>query len=139
MDLGLAITNLGPDMAYIDAAQSDPLPRNFAFGVAYKVLQTDYYHFLVTAEVNKSLVGVDDSFREELKQLVLNGGGEFLYGNILALRAGYIYDQEGDIKTATLGIGLGPVGIFKFDFSYIPSTKDGVLDNTLRISFAVQP
>jgi len=139
LNLGLAITNLGPDMAYIDAAQSDPLPRNLAFGFAYKALQTDYYHFLITSEVNKSLVGVDDGFREELKQLVLNGGAEFSYASLLAVRAGYIYDQEGDIKTATLGVGIGPVGIFKFDFSYIPSTKDGVLDNTLRISFAVQP
>ena len=139
LDLGLAITNLGPDMAYIDAAQSDPLPRNLALGFAYKVLQTDYYHFLTTAEVNKSLVGVDDGFREELKQLVLNGGMEFLYANLLALRAGYIYDQEGDIKTATLGVGLGPVGIIRFDFSYIPSNSDVALENTLRISVAIQP
>ncbi len=139
LNLGLAVTNLGPDMAYIDAAQSDPLPRNLAIGVAYKVLQTDYYHFLVTAEVNKSLVGVDDKFRDELEQLVLNGGGEFLYNNILALRAGYVYDQEGDVKTATLGVGLGPLGIFKFDFSYIPSNNDVVLENTLRISLAIQP
>ncbi|UCE25870.1 MAG: PorV/PorQ family protein [Candidatus Zixiibacteriota bacterium] len=139
LDLGLAITNLGPDMAYIDAAQSDPLPRNLAFGFAYKVLQTDYYHFLATAEVNKSLVGVDDGFREELKQLVLNGGAEFLYANLLALRAGYIYDQEGDIKTVTLGVGLGPVGIIRFDFSYIPSNSDVALENTLRISAAIQP
>ncbi|MEE8576825.1 MAG: PorV/PorQ family protein, partial [candidate division Zixibacteria bacterium] len=139
LNLGLAITNLGPEMAYIDAVQSDPLPRNLAFGFAYKALQTDYYYLLVTSEVNKSLVGVDDSFREELRQLVLNGGAEFSYASLLAVRAGYIYDQEGDIKTATLGVGIGPVGIFKFDFSYIPSTKNGVLDNILRISFAVQP
>ncbi len=139
LSFGLAITNLGPDMAYIDAAQSDPLPRNFALGVAYKLLETDYYHLLLTSEVNKSLVGVDDSFREELRQLVLNGGAEFLYANILALRGGYIFDEEGDIKTATLGVGLGPVGIFKFDFSYIPSNSDVALANTLRVSLAIQP
>ena len=89
--------------------------------------------------MNKSLVGVDDPFRDELKQLVLNGGAEFLYSNILAIRAGYIYDQEGDIKTATLGIGLGPLGIFKFNFSYIPSNTDAILANTLRLSLSVQP
>ncbi|MEW6413347.1 MAG: PorV/PorQ family protein [Candidatus Zixiibacteriota bacterium] len=139
LSLGLAVTNLGPDMAYIDAAQSDPLPRNFAVGVAYKLLESDYYHLLLTSEVNKSLVGVDDSFREELKQLVLNGGAEFLYANLLALRGGYIFDEEGDIKTATVGVGLGPVGIFKFDFSYIPSNSDVALANTLRVSLAIQP
>ncbi|UCG60626.1 MAG: LysM peptidoglycan-binding domain-containing protein [Candidatus Zixiibacteriota bacterium] len=139
LNLGMAITNLGPDLAYIDASQADPLPRNLALGFAYKLLQTDYYHLLVTAEVNKSLVGVDDGFSEELEQLVLNGGAEFLYSDILALRGGYVYDQEGDVKIATVGIGLGPLGIFKFDFAYIPSLNDVVLENTLRISLAIQP
>ena len=87
--------------------------------------------------MNKLLVGVDDGFKEELKQLVLNGGAEFVYANILALRAGYIYDQEGDIKTVTFGIGLSPVSTFNFDFSYIPSNSDVVLGNTLRYSLAI--
>ncbi len=139
LTLGMAVTNLGPDMAYIDAAQSDPLPRNLALGFAYKLMQTDYTHFLVTAEMNKSLVGINDGLKEEFKQVVFNGGGEFMYANLLALRGGYIYDQEGAIKTVTLGIGLAPLSSLKFDFSYIPSNTSSALANTLRISLSILP
>ncbi len=139
LNFGMAVTNLGPDMAYIDAAQSDPLPRNLAVGVAYKLLQNDFSHLLVTVEMNKSLVGVNDGIKEELKQVVFNGGGEFMYANLIAVRAGYIYDQEGQIKTVTLGIGLAPLSSLKFDFSYIPSNTSSVLANTLRISLSILP
>lgn len=139
LNIGLAVTNLGPDISYIDAAQSDPLPRNLAFGFGYKLINTDYYHLLITSEINKSLVGVDDGFSEELKQMVFNGGGEFMYANLFALRAGYIYDEEGDIKTITLGFGLQPLTNFKFDFAYIPSGTEAPLANTLRISLQILP
>ena len=134
LNWGLAVTNLGPNMTYIDAAQADPLPRNLAFGFAYKLLQTDFYHLLVTAEVNKMLVGVDDGLGEELKQLILNGGAELEYAKLIALRAGYIYDEEGDVKTATVGAGLFLLQKFRFDFSYIPSNTAEALKNTLRYS-----
>ncbi|UCD63677.1 MAG: PorV/PorQ family protein [Candidatus Zixiibacteriota bacterium] len=137
--LGMSVTNLGPDMAYIDAAQADPLPRNLALGAAYKILQSDYYYLMATLELNKALVGLDDSFRDELQELVYNGGVEFLYADLLALRGGYIFDEEGDVKTITVGVGIGPVGIFKFDFSYIPSNSDVALANTMRWSLSIQP
>lgn len=137
-NVGLAITNLGPDMSYIDAAQSDPLPRNLAFGFAYKLLQTDYYHLLVTVEANKLFADLNQTFGKELESIVLNGGGEFQYANLIAFRAGYIYDQAGEVKTLTLGAGLA-YSIFRFDFSYIPSSESTALANTLRVSLAVTP
>ncbi|NOY89464.1 MAG: PorV/PorQ family protein [FCB group bacterium] len=137
--LGAALTNAGPNMAYIDAAQADPLPLNLAFGFSYKLLQSDYYHFMVTSEINKLMVGLNDSFGEELRQTVINSGGEFVYADILALRAGYMYDQEGGIKTVTLGAGLKPLNKIKFDFSYIPSNNNVILENTLRISLSITP
>ncbi len=139
LNWGLAITNIGPKMAYIDAAQADDLPRNFAFGFAYKLLRSDYYQFLVTSEINKILVGLDDGFSEELKQLIINSGVEFLYADIFALRGGYIYDEEGNVKTLTLGVGLTLLSKFKFDFAYIPSNSSSALANTLRVSIAVMP
>ena len=137
LTFGMALTNLGPKMAYIDAAQADDLPRNLAVGVAYKLLQSEYYHFLVTTEMNKILVGINDGLSEELKQLILNFGAEFLYANMFALRAGYIHDEEGDVKTMTLGVGLSLYDKLKFDFSYIPSGSTESLKNTLRVSLAV--
>jgi hypothetical protein len=137
LQFGMAVTNIGPKMAYIDAAQSDDLPRNLAVGFAYKLVRSDYNQLLMTFEVNKLLVGLNDGFSTELKQTVLNGGVEYVYNDLLSARAGYIYDQEGDIKTPTVGIGLHLFETFKFDFSYIPSQSGLALANTLRISLGV--
>jgi hypothetical protein len=137
LTFGMALTNLGPKMAYIDAAQADDLPRNLAVGFAYKFLQSEYYQLLGTSEVNKILVGVDDGLKEELKQLIINSGAEFMYANIFAGRIGYIHDEEGDVKTLTLGFGLSLLDRLKFDFSYIPSGSTESLRNTLRYSLSV--
>jgi hypothetical protein len=139
LNFGSAITNIGPDVSYIDAAQSDPLPRNLAIGLSYKALYSEYYHLLFTAELNKSLVSVDDGFDNEVREIVYNGGTEFMYGNLIAFRAGYIYDDIGDVKTITLGLGLAPAHNFRFDFAYIPSNTEAPLANTLRVSAQILP
>ncbi|UCD17917.1 MAG: PorV/PorQ family protein, partial [Candidatus Zixiibacteriota bacterium] len=133
--LGVAITNLGPDVSYIDVAQADPLPRNLAVGLATNLIQSDYNNLLLTGEINKSLVGFDDSFSEEIKEIIYNGGIEYRYGSFIAFRGGYIYDQEGEVKTPTLGFGLS-YRKFKFDFAYIPSNDDVPLANTMRLSLS---
>lgn len=133
-NVGLAVTNLGPDVSYIDASQSDPLPRNGAFGFSWKVMQSDYTHLLLTSEVNKSLVDMGD-----WSDVIFNGGFEFSYANIISFRSGYVYDDAGDVKTLTLGVGLAPLRNFIFDFAYIPSSTDAPLANTLRISMQILP
>ncbi len=140
LNLGLAITNLGWDMAYIDPAQSDPLPRNLAVGFAYKLFQTNYSTLLVTAEMNKILVDVDfGDVGGELQEAIFNGGVELTYADLIAGRFGYVYDQEGKVKTFTLGAGLHPLDWMRADFSYIPNSKDVALANTLRFSLSIMP
>ncbi len=133
LTLGTALTNLGPNIAYIDLNQSDPLPRNLAVGLAYRIVNTPFNRLTVTFEVNKELVGLDDPLSTEMKEAIENMGIEYWYGTYVALRTGYIYDQVGDIKTATFGAGL-QYGLFRFDFAYIPSSKDLALANTMRFS-----
>lgn len=123
LNWGLALTNLGPKVAYIDASQADALPRNLSFGLAYKLLQSDFYYLLVAAEVNKMMVALGDGFREEMKQITLNGGAEFLYANTIAFRGGYIHDEEGKLKTFTFGVGLYLKNTLKFDFGYYFGSK----------------
>ncbi|MCH7690559.1 MAG: PorV/PorQ family protein [candidate division Zixibacteria bacterium] len=138
LTLGLAVTNLGPQMTYIDAAQADDLPRNLGLGFAYELIQSEYYSFLITAEMNKLLVGVDlKNLGQELEETVFNGGAEFMYAGIFAIRTGYIYDQEGKVKSLTLGAGLKPLPSTSIDFSYIPSNSSSALSNTLRYSFSM--
>ncbi|MCX6834997.1 MAG: PorV/PorQ family protein [candidate division Zixibacteria bacterium] len=137
LTLGSALTNLGPKMSYFDSEQADDLPRNLAIGFAYRLLRSDYASFIVTVEANKLLVGLNRSFGAELKESIINSGVEFTYADLLSARAGYIYDQEGEIKTPTVGFGLSPFTWGKFDFAYIPSQKDFSLANTLRISLRI--
>jgi len=60
----------------------------------------------VTGEVNKSMAKLGDGFKTELKQVVLNAGAEMTYLDLISFRGGYIYDEEGDVKVGTLGVGL---------------------------------
>jgi hypothetical protein len=86
----------------------------------------------VVGEVNKELVSLG-SRGSELKQVIYNAGAEYWYGSVIALRGGYINDEDGQVKTLTFGAGLA-YQRFQLDFAYIPSTKDGPLANTLRVS-----
>ncbi|MFH1336272.1 MAG: PorV/PorQ family protein [Candidatus Zixiibacteriota bacterium] len=133
IDLGIAATNFGPNIAYIDLNQSDPLPRNLAVGLAFRFVDTPFNKLTATFDVNKELVGLDDPMKTEIKEAIENMGIEYWYGTYVALRAGYIYDRAGDIKTPTFGAGL-QYGHFHFDFAYIPSSKDLALANTMRFS-----
>jgi hypothetical protein len=134
---GAALTNIGPKMSYIDAAQSDDLPRNLAIGLSYKLLRSEYTSLIATVEANKLMVGLTGKTSKELQEAIYNGGFEFAYANLLAVRGGYIYDQEGEVKTFTVGFGLSPFAWGGVDFAYIPSQKDFSLANTLRISLRI--
>jgi len=135
LTFGAAITNIGPDISYIDAAQSDPLPRNLALGLSYKMIDNPYNRLILVFEVNKMLTGLTNEgfFKGELEEAIENFGFEYWYGSFIAFRAGYIYDQVGDVKTPTLGVGIQYRG-FRFDFAYIPSSDTVPLANTVRFS-----
>lgn len=135
---GAVLTNLGPNMSYIDAAQSDALPRNLAIGLAYRLVDSPYNRMTLVGEINKLVTTLNGSLSEEFKSAIENVGVEYWYGSLLALRAGYIYDQEGKISTPTLGVGLQYHSSYRIDFAYIPSSKDLPLANTLRTSFTVR-
>lgn len=137
LTLAGALTNLGPNISYIDAPQSDPLPRNMAVGFAYKIFDTPYNKLTFLGELNKQLVGLKESFGTELSEAIRNVGMEYWYGTFVALRAGYIYDKEGDIRTFTFGAGL-QYNVFRFDFAYIPASERHVLGNTMRFSMTAR-
>ncbi|MEZ5358457.1 MAG: PorV/PorQ family protein [Candidatus Zixiibacteriota bacterium] len=134
MQIGLAVTNLGWDITYIDADQSDALPRNLGFGVSYKVWDSPYNSLVVQGEINKLLVNMNKGFGTELEYAIRHIGAEYWYANFIALRAGYKYDKEGEVKHLTFGAGL-KIDMFRLDFAYVPSSVDSPLANTLRISF----
>ncbi|MFH2055159.1 MAG: PorV/PorQ family protein [bacterium] len=137
-NLGAALTNLGPDMSYIDAAQSDPLPRNLAVGIAYKLLDSPYNRLTLVGEANKMLATLNDDFSTEIKEIITSVGLEYWYGSLLALRSGYYIDTEGESKYLTVGVGLQFKDKYRIDFAYIPTSEQHVLGNTLRTSLTVR-
>jgi hypothetical protein len=136
MQLGVAMTNFGPDISYIDAAQSDHLPMNLAVGLSYKVWDTPYNRVTVQGEMNRILVGMPHTVDSILQSTIFHIGAEYSYMNFLAVRMGYKHDESGEVKHLTFGAGL-EYSALRFDLAYIPSSVDSPLANILRISFSV--
>jgi hypothetical protein len=157
MSFGLNISNLGPSMFYIDQAQADPLPTNFRFGLASKVLDNDYNKFTVTLDFNKLLVrrandeiGTPDPWTKAIfsswtgpgsfRQITTGVGFEYWYGKpaLIALRGGYFYEDPnyGNRKYFTFGAGIR-YAFFGADFSYIDAADDAPLAGTVRLSLLI--
>ena len=88
--------------------------------------------------VFKSFGDAPDGFSEELKEITLAFGMEYLYNDSFAIRAGYFNEHENKGARKYLTFGTG----FKFneinlDLSYLLSTSSVIspLENTLRFSF----
>ena len=79
---GMAITNFGPDIKYIE--ESHPLPINFRAGVAMEVIENANHMLTVAFE------GSHPNDNEERA----NVGLEYWFSNFLALRGGYRFEYD---------------------------------------------
>lgn len=145
LSVGAALRNLGPKISYIDARQADPLPLHFVLGSSYKILDTEYNDVLAVLDVYKPLIRgsgtslesvvlawTDEDMKEEFGQADLHLGVEYTYSSFLALRAGYSYDKDGELKTPTFGFGLRYNWV-QIDYAHLPAT-DTPLQNNSRFS-----
>ncbi|PAC33710.1 hypothetical protein BWI92_00250 [Flectobacillus sp. BAB-3569] len=76
-------------------------------------------------------------FSEELKEVNVSFGTEYLYNDMFAGRVGYFYENgwKGNRKYATVGFGIKIEKKYSLDFSYLVPTGSGSpLANTLRVS-----
>jgi len=92
----------------------------------------------VPAGIFRSFGDAPGGFSEEIKEIAFSPGVEYLYNDLLAVRAGYFYENadKGGRRYATTGFGI-KYNIFQFDFSYlIASQKNSPLANTLRFTLA---
>jgi Type IX secretion system protein PorV len=124
--LAATISNIGPDIAYIDEDQADPLPRNVRIGAAYSPLETDVHRLMVTADAVRFLLP-----GRTLAVDQWGAGLEYEFNRLLALRIGYYSDPIGTVKDLTYGFGVGYRG-FHFDFANIPQSE--FLDRVNRFS-----
>ena len=121
MSFGATVTNLGPNMSYGGNSENNPLPRKLKLGLGYVPIEDELTSLLVVAEYTKLLVEIEDSISEEIKGNKWGTGAEFWYYNLLALRAGYVHDTEGEstIKGVSFGAGL-QWNNFQLDMAFIP-------------------
>lgn len=156
--LGFNLSNLGPAISYVDAAQADPLPTQMRIGLAYEVVKSEFNLLTLSTDLSKLLInksddGSADPFYKALfsswkgglngiaKSFQTSIGAEYWYGSpkLIALRAGYFYEDPsyGNRNFYTLGAGLR-YDSYGFDFSYINTIEeDHPLANTLRFGLIV--
>ena len=88
--------------------------------------------------VFKSFGDAPDGFSEEMKEITLSLGLEYIYNDSFALRMGYFGENEikGARKYFTFGTGFN-LNQIDLDLSYLLSTSEVIspLENTLRFSF----
>lgn len=76
----------------------------------------------------------DRKFSTEIKEMVYNIGVEYWYADLVAIRAGYIYDEEGKIKVPTFGAGIRAGERLGFDFGYTAGDEGHPRANTMYFS-----
>ena len=93
----------------------------------------------VPAGIIGSFGDAPGGFSEELKEIGISTGVEYIYNQQFAVRAGYFYEspEKGDRRYFTVGGGL-KYNMFNLDFSYlIADPQNSPLANTLRFSLAL--
>jgi len=161
---GINISNIGSKISYDKGETKDYIPTNLRIGLGYKTEMDKYNAFSVFFDANKLLVktpnsnetpaeyssssvlaGMFKSFsdasggmKEELQEISLSAGAEYVYNKQFTIRAGYNHENQnkGNRKYATVGAGL-KMNVFALDFSYLFSVaQNNPLDNTLRFTLS---
>ncbi|OYD17066.1 hypothetical protein CH330_01015 [candidate division WOR-3 bacterium JGI_Cruoil_03_51_56] len=136
LSAGLALANLGPDMAYDSGGgEPNPLPTMLRVGLCWTPVSNRYVRLKVLPEADKILVGMfydpdgtktfDQLLGQELRDIWKSLGIEVTALDILSLRLGYFEDLTGqrggivlekDGVTSHFGIGeaLTRTGLGRF-------------------------
>ena len=152
LGLGMNISNIGSKINFSSDDNSEFIPTNLRLGGALMVPIDEYNRFSVAVDANKLLVptrpiqrdnelpagDAPGGLKEELQEVSWSLGGEYVYHDQFAVRAGYHHESanKGNRKYLTLGAGFKTHGI-ALDAAYLIATaKSNPLDQTLRLSLA---
>ncbi len=124
---GLNLSNLGNKITYTSSVYEQFIPSNFGIGIALSTEINNLNDFTITIDMNKLLVptiyysdqniikGMLNSFNdapgglnEELKEITFSPGMEYIYNDLVFVRAGYFYESplKGPRKYFTAGAGI---------------------------------
>lgn len=159
ISVGIGLSNIGPNITFLDPDRADPAPTTLRMGVMLQPLRGDIHTLQLAYDVGKLLAsrnaagdpepfynalfgGADQSAPEYLQH---NLGAEYWFKHILALRTGVMFqkedrlDREGGIgiPIPTVGAGIRILG-YGFDFGYMITDEQHPLHNTMRFSLNMQ-
>ena len=101
-------------------------------------VQKNYYDVSSISGIFKSFGDAPGGLKEELQEVQWSVGGEYVYHDKFALRAGYHHElaYKGNRKYFTVGAGF-KMSVFSLDAGYVIATaKSNPLDQTLRFSLS---
>lgn len=101
-------------------------------------VQKNYYDVSSISGIFKSFGDAPGGLKEELQEVQWSVGGEYVYHDKFALRAGYHHESanKGNLKYFTVGAGF-KMSVFSLDAGYVIATaKSNPLDQTLRFSLS---
>ena len=101
-------------------------------------VQKNYYDVSSISGIFKSFGDAPGGLKEELQEVQWSVGGEYVYHDKFALRAGYHHESanKGNRKYFTVGAGF-KMSVFSLDAGYVIATaKRNPLDQTLRFSLS---
>jgi hypothetical protein len=172
LDIGFMLQNMGPSIYYMTPEEADPIPFSLRLGFAYRPVRTPFHELTLVFDAYREVVknhydkGPDPfwvaiwtgmlnndatTFSEELQEINVSLGMEYLYADFMALRLGFLGDYLGERFELSMGLGVKYANM-NVDFSYIYSPpgfmggiiraidKDkegasGVRDGQWRLSF----
>jgi hypothetical protein len=117
LNLGMCLSNFGPSISYIDSDQAAPLPRTVRGGFSYTPYYDEVAELRFVGEIERELINIDVSN-------IYHAGAEFVYANLFAIRAGYVYDDDGDIKAPTYGLGFIFNDRIRVDYGSVPQSVE---------------
>ncbi|MCI0511918.1 PorV/PorQ family protein [candidate division KSB1 bacterium] len=125
---GMTVQNFSQEIKY--QREGFQLPLTFKIGISMNVLD----FFLENARLHALLISIDALHPRDYSERV-NIGAEYLLLQMLAVRAGYMYNY--DERDFTIGLGIqknfGNRGL-SLDYAYTPF---GVFDNVSRMSVRI--
>jgi hypothetical protein len=145
LNIGLALLNAGPHIAYIDPDQADPIPQRLRLGILYQVISSPLISLQGLFDFEKELVywngeEYDPFYKawftgwkgQPFKEAIYHFGGELKVVSIFSLRYGYRYEPFQDFFDK----GISTIG-FGIDLKYL-SLHYGEWIDTENMSFIEQ-
>ena len=151
LDIGFMLQNMGPSIYYMTPEEADPIPFSLRLGLAYRPVRTPFHELTLVFDAYREVVknyydkapdpfwvalwtgmlnNKDTGFKEEIQEVNVSLGMEYLYADFMALRLGFLGDYLGERFELSMGIGVKYANM-NFDFSYIYS-PEGFMSGIIR-------